>query len=142
MLAAGVLVNTQQLLGKDRYLFLTTDEVRLAALVREQTDPHAVFLVATQHNHPVPVLAGRKVLMSYTGWLFAFGIDYAQRERDLEAIYAFTPDAPRLIAQYGLDYIVVGPGERNSYNANSAALRAQYGQPVIATGQYEIYKVR
>jgi hypothetical protein len=142
MIVAGLLVNAQQLLGKDRYLFLTTDEVRLAALVREQTDPHAVFLVATQHNHPVPVLAGRKVLMSYTGWLFAFGIDYAQRERDLEAIYAFTPDAPRLIAQYGLDYIVVGPGERNSYNANSAALRARYGQPVIATEQYEVYKVR
>ena len=58
MIVAGLLVNAQQLLGKDRYLFLTTDEVRLAVLVREQTDPHAVFLVATQHNHPVPVLAG------------------------------------------------------------------------------------
>ncbi len=109
MVLTGVLMNAQQLLGKDRYQIVNTEEVRLAETVREQTDPHAIFVTGTQHNHPIPVLAGRQVLMSYPGWLFSSGIDYAQRERDLRTIYAFTADAPRLLASYNIDYIVIGP---------------------------------
>ncbi|MFN8540846.1 MAG: hypothetical protein U0232_25625 [Thermomicrobiales bacterium] len=142
MILTGVLMNVQQLLGKDRYELLSTDEIHLAEEVREKTDPRAAFVVGTQHNHPVPVLAGRQVLMSYTGWLFAFGIDYGQRLRDQQAIYALAPNAQSLIEQYGIDYVVIGPGERSEFKPNVAQFRARYGAPFIATGQYEIYKVR
>ena len=142
MVLTGVLMNVQQLLGKDRYQLVNAEEVRLAEIVRDQTDPHAIFVTGTQHNHPIPVLAGRQVLMSYPGWLFSSGIDYAQRERDLRAIYAFTADAPQLLASYNVDYIVIGPTERTDFKANTAAIRARFGQPVIATGQYEVYKVK
>jgi hypothetical protein len=142
MLLTGVLMNFQQLLGKDRYQFLSADEIRLAAEVRAKTDPRAAFAVGTQHNHPVPVLAGRQVLMSYTGWLFAFGIDYDERLADLRAIYSLAPNAQSLIEQYGLDYVVIGPGERSEFKPNVAQFRSRYGAPFIATGQYEIYKVR
>jgi hypothetical protein len=142
MIATGVLMNVQQLLGKDRYQLLSTEEVRLAAEVRAKTEPRATFAVGTQHNHPVPVLAGRQVLMSYTGWLFAFGIEYGERERDLRAIYALAPDAQSLIDKYGIDYVVIGPGERSDFRPNITQFRARYGQPFIATGQYEVYRVR
>jgi hypothetical protein len=142
MILTGVLMNMQQLLGRDRIELLSTEEIQLAQEVRDQTDPRAVFVTGTQHNHPVPVLAGRQVLMSYTGWLFAFGIDYDQRLNDLRAIYALGPDAQGLIDKYGIDYVVIGPGERNEFKPNVAQFRARYGQPFIATGQYEIYKVR
>jgi hypothetical protein len=144
MILTGVLMNMQQLLGKDRYQLLSTEEVRLAQEVREKTDPHAVFVTGTQHNHPVPVLAGRQVLMSYTGWLFAFGIDYDQRLSDLRAIYALAPNAQGLIDKDGIDYVVIGPGERTEQGLkpNEAGFRARYGQPYIATAQYEIFKVR
>lgn len=142
MILTGVLTNMQQFLGKDRYLLLSAEEVQLATLVRERTDPRATFAVALQHNHPVPVLAGRQVLMSYTGWMFAFGIDYAGRERDLRAIYALAPNAQQLIDSYGIDYVVIGPGERSDFLPDVAQFRARYGVPVIATEQYEIYKVR
>jgi hypothetical protein len=142
MILTGVLMNFQQLLGRDRYQLLSTEEIRVAQEVREKTDPRATFAVGLQHNHPVPVLAGRKVLMSYTGWLFAFGIDYGQRERDLRAIYALAPNSGQIIDSYGIDYVVIGPAERNDFKPNIAQFRARYGQPLIATGQYEIYKVR
>lgn len=142
LIGSGLLINLQQLLGRDRYLFLTTEEIQLAEAVRAQTAPRAVFVAGTQHNHPVPVLAGRQVLMAYEGWMYAFGIDYTQRKQDLLAIYADAPVASALIAKYGIDYIVVGPQERDQLGANVAALRARYGPPVIATGQYAVFKAR
>jgi hypothetical protein len=141
MILSGLLVNFQQAIGKDRNLMLSTEELRVAEQVRALTPERAVFAVSFQHNHPVPVLAGRRVVMSYTGWLFAFGINYAERERDVRAIYALAPNTPALVAKYGVDYVVIGPGERQEFKPNLDAFRARYPR-VISTGGYEIFQVR
>ena len=86
------------------------------------------------------MLAGRQVLMSYPGWLFAFGIDYAQRERDLRAIMAYAPDAPDLLRRYRVDYVVIGPSERQELHADEGAYRARYPL-VISTEHYEVFQV-
>jgi uncharacterized membrane protein len=79
--------------------------------------------------------------MSYTGWLYAFGIDYGERERDLRAIYALAPNMPALLDKYNVEYVVIGPGEIQSFKPDVAAFRARY-QRIISTGSYEIFKVR
>lgn len=141
MILSGLLVNYQQLAGKDRNLMMSAEELRVAEEVRALTPPRAVFAVGLQHNHPVPMLAGRPVVMSYTGWLYAFGIEYGERERDLRAIYALAPNTPALLAKYNVDYVVIGPNEAQTFKPNVATFRSRY-ERIISTGSYEIFKVR
>ena len=141
MTLSGALLNLQQVLGTDRYRWLSTEEIELAEAVRAATPPHALFAVGLQVTHPVPMLSGRRVLMSYPGWIWPRGIDPAPRERDLRAIYAFGSDAPRLLAGYGVDYVVIGPIERSELGANEEAFRARY--PIaVSTENYAVYDVR
>ena len=141
MILSGLLVNYQQLAGKDRNQMLSAEELRVAEQVRERTPPHATFAVSFQHNHPVPVMAGRRVVMSYPGWLFAFGVSYQERERDVRAIYALAPDTAALVQKYDVDYVVIGPGEEQEFTPNLVLFRSRYPR-IINTGSYEIFKVR
>ncbi len=140
MTLSGVLVNLSQLLGKDRHQMFSAEELQVAEEVRRYTSPHALFVVGLQPNHPVPVLAGRHVVISYPGWLWSGGFDAAQEERDVRSIYKFEPGAELLLAQYGVDYVVIGPNERNELAANLEAFRQGY-QRVIATPNYEVFAV-
>ena len=141
MVLSGILLNLNQLLGRDRHLMLTGEEMELAEAVRTRTPPRAVFAVGLQHNHPVPMLAGRRVVMSYPGWLWSQGMDYAARERDLREMFALAPRAPELFEVYRVDYVVIGPEERARLGADSAAYRARYPR-VIRTAGYEVFAVR
>ncbi|WP_040668945.1 hypothetical protein, partial [Nitrolancea hollandica] len=58
MLLSGLLINLQQLLGLDRHLLLTAEELQVAEQVREKTAPRSMFVTGIQHNHPVSVLTG------------------------------------------------------------------------------------
>ncbi|MBV9791028.1 MAG: hypothetical protein JOZ51_22730 [Chloroflexi bacterium] len=141
MTLSGLLINLHQLLGRSRYQLANTEEIALAELVLTQTPADAVFAVGIQNNHPVPMLTGRRVVMSYPGWLWTHGIDVTERERDLREIYAFGERATALIEQYGVDYVVIGPGERNELAANVAAFQSRY--PVmISTPNYQVFDVR
>ena len=100
MLVSGFLENLHQLLGLDRHRLLTQDEMQLAERVRDGTDPHAVFLTGQQHNHPIHVLAGRRVVMGYPGWLWSQGYAYRDRERDVRNIFALSPQASELLEAY------------------------------------------
>ncbi|MEO8217787.1 MAG: hypothetical protein ABI718_11960 [Acidobacteriota bacterium] len=138
---SGLLINLNQLLHHERFLLLSRDELELAEQVRMRTAPDAVFAVGLQNNHPVPVLGGRTVVMSYPGWLWSHGYDYAERERDLRELYALSPRSAEIVRKYGIVYLVVGPWERNEFHVNVEGFRERY--PVaIATDDYDVYRVR
>ncbi|MGH3810033.1 MAG: hypothetical protein ACRDRU_26115 [Pseudonocardiaceae bacterium] len=141
MILSGLLVNYQQLAGKDRNQMLSAEELRVAEQVRELTPAHATFTVSFQHNHPVPVMAGRRVVMSYPGWLFAFGVDYQESERDVRSIYALAPNTAALLQKYDVDYVVIGPGEAQEFTPNLELFRTRYPR-IISTENYEIFKIR
>ena len=141
MTLSGLLVDLHQGLGQDRHLFLTRDELELARRVRAETPPHALFLVALQNNHPVPVLAGRRVLMSYPGWLWSQGVLSSERERDVRRMYELAPEADSLLRAYRVDFVAVGPVERESFGADTLAWRARFPRP-IATSSYDVFDVR
>ena len=86
------------------------------------------------------MLAGRQVLTSFPFFLWTWGIDNAQRERDLRAIYAMALAAPRLLRDYGVDYVVIGPAERKDFKADVDAYRKHYPS-AIRTAHYEVFAV-
>jgi hypothetical protein len=122
--------------------FMDAGGERMAAWVRANTDPHAIFLVAPAHNEPIPTLTGRPIVVGYGGWLWTYGLaDWGQRTADAQSMLRGTPSTPALLRQYGVDYVVLGPQELNGVGANPAYFQAN-AQPVYSSDGYTIYRVR
>jgi hypothetical protein len=116
-----------------------TDGVRLAEKIVAQTPPRALILHAPTYN-PVVFLTGRRSLLGYTGYIWAHGLDFEPRERDIRNIYAGSYNAQELLTKNGVDYIVVTPVERNYMPVNDAFF-AQY--PLVAeVGAYRLYQIK
>jgi len=122
------------------YVWFTTEEVQLAAAVRQQTPPKAVFVTGEQPTNPIADLAGRPVLMSYPGWLWSYGINYTQREADIARIYSGGADTLALLHRYHAGYVVIGPSERSTFHPNVDYFNAQF-KVVLHTPNYDIYAV-
>jgi hypothetical protein len=141
LVASGVLSLMQFLPPQGpAYVWFSKEEVQLAAQVREQTPPRAVFVTAQEPNNPIADLAGRPVLMSYPGWLWSYGINYTQREADIARIYRGGPEAIHLLRQYHADYVVVGPAERTVFQPNADYFNTQF-RLLLHTPNYDIYVV-
>ena len=54
----------------------TDEELTAAAFVRDQTEPHALFLTAPSLKSPVLSLGGRPVVRSATAWLWSHGYEF------------------------------------------------------------------
>jgi hypothetical protein len=140
LITSGAWEHLSQALGTERNLFLTREELGLADSVLGDTGARSTFIVGLKHNHPIPVMTGRQVLMSYPGWLWSHGIDSTERERDLRSIYKLESRAEDLIEKYGIDFVVVGPNEESTLGADRSGFRSLY-PTLTETENYEIFAV-
>jgi hypothetical protein len=109
-----------------------------AQVVRASTPPDAVLLRAPTASHPV-LLSGRASLLGYPSRVKLHGLDPSRREADVTCLYVGCPDAPRLLESYGLDFLVVGPTERQAYAVNDRFV----GQfPIVGeAGGYQLRRI-
>jgi hypothetical protein len=119
----------------------SADDVALAAELDRALPPGARVLTTDAHNHVVPMLAGRAVVMGYRGWLWTHGIDYRGLERDVARMFVLEADAPPLFARHGVTHVYIGPGERRTYHAALDRYRARYRR-VLVRGDVEVFDVR
>ena len=123
-------------------LFTDPGGVQAADWARNHTDPRAVFLVAPDHNEPIPTLGGRRVVIGYGGWLWTYGLaDWEAKTQDVHRMLQGDPATPELLRRYGVDYVVVGPHEVGGQGAN-VAYWDRTADRVYANGGYDIYRVR
>jgi hypothetical protein len=99
-------------------LMYDRSEVAVAAFVRAGTPPRSLFLTAPSLHQPILSLAGRAVVRGPTAWLWSHGYPFAEREADVRAIYAGRDDALDLLHYYQVDYVYLGPRERQDLKAN------------------------
>jgi hypothetical protein len=124
-------------------LFTDQTGVQTADWVRGNTDARAVFLVAPDHNEPIPTLAGRRVVVGYGGWLWTYGLsDWVQKTNDAGRMLRGEPGTPDLLRQYGVGYVVVGPAETSATYRASAAYWNAAADRVYTNGSYSVYRVR
>jgi hypothetical protein len=122
-------------------LFTDAGGLQVASWARTHTAPHAIFLVAPEHNEPVPALGGRRVVAGYPGWLWTYGIkDWAQRTSDADRMLRGEPGTPALVRNYGVDYVVLGPQELRGHGASQAYWQLQ-GRLVYSRAGYSVYEV-
>jgi hypothetical protein len=107
VMASGGLDVARATVGQT-YQEFDRDGIAFAEMIREETPPSAVVLTAPTYNTPV-FLTGRPVFMGYTGFLFANGLPYPEREQEVKTIYSGAAGADALIARNRIEYIVVGP---------------------------------
>ncbi|HXJ49039.1 MAG TPA: hypothetical protein VNF91_07720 [Candidatus Acidoferrum sp.] len=120
--------------------FTDTGGLQVADWVRTHTSPTALFVVADEHNSPIPTLAGRRVLIGYPGWLWTYGMpDFTQKGDDETRILKGDPAALELVGRYGVDYVMIGPQEIP--RGASRAYWDQHGVLVYDSGEYAVYKV-
>jgi uncharacterized membrane protein len=117
------------------------EQIELAQVVRNITPTQSVFLTADTHNHWVVDLSGRKIVMGFRGWLWSWGIEYQTREKDVHAIFRGDPAANALIRQYGIDYVIIGPTEKDVFQADPAFFETHHMRMLDMAG-YLIYKTR
>src|SRR3989440_1800805 len=114
------------------------DGVTFAEAIKQQTPPSATILHAPIHNTPI-FLTGRRSVMGYPGHIWTHGIDSGPRENEIRQIYGGAPNAPALLAKYGVDYVVVDPQERSVMKVNDDFFR-RYPE-VITVDEYHLFKV-
>jgi hypothetical protein len=116
----------------------STADLALAAELRRVVPGDARVLTSDAHNHVVPMLAGRAVVMGYRGWLWTHGIDYRGLERDVARMFVLDAASPQLFARYGVTHVYIGPGERRTYHATLDRYRRQY-RSVLVRGDVEVF---
>ncbi len=138
LLLAGSLDVWRVVGGQTSYGQFDADGVAFAARIRETVPPDALVLHAATWNPPV-YLTGRRSLLGYPGWIWAHGLPYADRERDIALMYGGGPDALALMRERGVDYLEVTPIERGMFEVDETLLA---GLTLVAeVGDYRLYEV-
>ena len=117
---------------------VSKEERVLADWVRENTPKDAMFLVGDKHTHFVPTLTGRPIVMGFRGWLKSYGLRYGQTEQDVAAMYK-GEQLDTLLKKYQVQYIVVGPYEKEVWEAKESTFK-QFSV-AIQTQTYTIFFV-
>lgn len=100
------------------WLMFSREDMTLAAFVRTHTPPDARFLTSDKHNHPIPCLAGRQILMGFRGWLWTHGVNYTQREQEVYEMYSGGPRALELLQADRIDYVLVERDKLSDFRMN------------------------
>jgi hypothetical protein len=133
-----------------RYTDFTVSSIRFtdnagldaAAWTRNHTAPHAIFLVAYDHDSPIPTLAGRRVVLGYPGWIWTYGIsDWVGKEQDVQTMLQGGSETDALVRKYGVQYVVIGPQERLAPFSASDSYWRSHAELAYSNGEYTIYRV-
>jgi hypothetical protein len=121
------------------YKIFEPDSVKIAQLIREKTEPQSLIMSAPTYNSPV-TMTGRRWFLGFTGHLWSHGINPGEREEQVKRIYAGTSDALDLLRKNKIEYVLVGPLEREMLSIDEAFF-AQF--PIAAqSGPYRVYQIK
>jgi len=134
------LLDLEQVLSYERntHPMWSTEQRDLARQLNRLMKPGEVVLVADRPHEWVSALAGGQILLGYTGWLWSYGIDSTERQRDLRTLFRGGDDALRLIEHYGIRWAVIDDEARRVYGADEAFFAGRF-TPVIEQGSTTVY---
>ncbi|HEV2862606.1 MAG TPA: hypothetical protein VGX48_16450 [Pyrinomonadaceae bacterium] len=128
--------------GATQHTTFEAEGVGFAQLVERETPPRSLILHAPTYNDPV-YLTGRRTYLGYPGHVGSHGLDYTEREANVRRIYAGGADAAGLIARERIEYVVVGPLEREEMRKYGVPLNERFFErfrKVGGVGEYRLYK--
>lgn len=120
----------------------SNEDLALANYVKNNTSEGALFLTSDKHNHPIPCLAGRNIVMGYRGWLWTHGINYIEKEGDILNIYHAEAGYEGLLEKYGINYILLEKDKTGDLGINYDYYQTQSKfQPIYQDANYTLFKI-
>jgi hypothetical protein len=114
------------------------EAIKMADFVRNNTSEDSVFISADKFDNPVVSLAGRKVVMGFSPWLWTYGINYASRQQFITQVLAGNLNNNQL-RKYQAEYVVLFPNV--SYTQNQQYFDDHH-QLIYNQDGYRIYKLQ
>ena len=91
--------------------------IEQARLIEEKTPPRARILTSQSVSRPT-LLTGRRSVIGASFHIWTHGMNAQAAEQDVRLMYGGGAEADRLLKQYAVDYVLVGPIERAELHAN------------------------
>lgn len=126
---------------KNKILMWSKQEIELAEDLKNTTPKNSIFLTTDSHNHYVVDLAGRKIVMGFRGWLWSWGTNYQEREKDVEVMFQGSGKTKELLKKYNINYVIIGPAEKVTFRANESYYLESFPLMLEKGGQ-KIFKVK
>lgn len=121
-----------------KYVLFSKEAVSVGEYLKENTGKDSIFLTYKIHNSPVNNIAGRLILMGYPGLLWTQGINYQEREGDVNRMLQGQGGLD-LFNKYKVNYVVLESNDlegikidRNYFNRFPIILKTQ---------NYTVYKI-
>ena len=115
--AAATLDVWRVISGASAVRVFDASSVQFAGVIDRVTPPDAVILHAPTPNHAV-FLTGRRSVLGNLLHVASHGLDYTERAADISRIYEGAADTRALLRRYHVDFIVMGPDERETFRPN------------------------
>lgn len=115
-------------------------KVNMALNLQKILKPDETVLTDADHLNWVSSLAGGQILMGYRGWLWSYGIDYSEREKEIGLMYSGKPGAEALFSKYHVRYVVLSPSARSNFGANEFMYLLKYNM-VMKDNDTRVYDV-
>jgi hypothetical protein len=111
---------------KQNFELLSAGEVQFGRHMASALPAGAYLLVGDRHNHPITMLADRRVLMTYAGWYNLYGADWATTWADRGTMLKGGDGAQDLIRKYGVNFAAVSDAEAASGDADLGFFQSHY----------------
>ena len=126
--------------SQNDWVLIDKQSIQIGYKVTQLTPADSLFLTSDSHNHLVPMVAGRRIVLGYRGWLWTHGVDYSNSEELVNEIYSGGENAQQLIETAGIDYIFIGPQERGLHYVNQKFFEENYPK-IFDQDQILIYQI-
>jgi hypothetical protein len=105
---------------------LSKDEVAFGTSMQKALPQDAYVLVGDRHNHPITMLSGHKVLMTYAGWYNLYNSQWPVVNQERSEMLKGTTEAPELLAKYGITHAVFSDSEITNGDASLEYFQERY----------------
>lgn len=141
LVLSGVLEDLGTMLGQSRFRMIDDQQIAIAEQVRTRTPPDSLVVIGLQNRDAIAMLTGRRIFVGYPGWLWTEGVRYGDREAIVRSIYVTRDGWLDDLAEHAIDFVAIGPPDRDGLRANEQAFRERF--PVVAeTADWRVYDVR
>ncbi|MCC7288934.1 hypothetical protein IT414_00895 [bacterium] len=120
---------------------LSQTEVAFGEQMQQSLPKDAFILVGDRHNHPITMLAGRKVLMTYGGWYNLYDDKWETVWADRTTMLRGGPQAKNLIEKYSLTHAVISDAEVANGEASLTFFEQNYSELPSVRG-WHVYDLR
>lgn len=125
----------------NRVVLFTDEELQLAEWAKVKTGDRTVWLTSEKPNHWIPTLTGRRILMTYNGWLWSHGLNSGPLKKDVGRMFGDPAESADLYRSYGIDYVVLDRQAKDEFGADEEALNDRF-VVVKKTPHYTVYDVK